>query len=408
MAIATFSLGSSTFTGLEATGESRILLEIFLVFGPGRGGDRAQLAARERRLQQIGRIVLARRAAGADQRVGLVDEQDDRLGTGLGLLDHRLEAILEFALHAGAGLQQAEIERAQGDVAQRRRHIARRDAQRQAFDDGGLADARFAGEDRVVLPAARQDVDHLPDFGVTPEDRVDLAGLGLRREIDRELIEGRGSARPRLARPGAGRFGADGLAGRLRCLGRVGADRLVLALERVRRDLRELGRDLAGMARQHFVGDQRPQQMARAHAIRALFDGGQQPALLYHLDDIGRERRRARVAGLHPVERAIDVRQQACRLDVPLAQDRGEVAVGAIEQADQQMFDLDVVMGTQSRSASRRFEGAAADIVQTSDQWFQLYRAHLFLVSSKDISPGEAAAHRLSCTLHRLDKRIFS
>ena len=50
-------------------------------------------------------------AAGADQRVGLVDEQDDRLGRGLDLLDHLLEPVLELALHAGAGLQQAEVQR---------------------------------------------------------------------------------------------------------------------------------------------------------------------------------------------------------------------------------------------------------------------------------------------------------
>ena len=82
--------------------------------------------------------------------------------------------------------------------------------------------------------------------------------------------------------------------------------------------------------------------------------------------------------------------------------------IGAIEQADQQMFDLDIVVGAQSRDAGGRFEGAAADIVQTSDQWFQLYRAHLFLVSSKDVVPGGRAAHRLSCTVHPLDKRIFA
>ena len=95
-------------------------------------------------------------------------------------------------------------------------------------------------------------------------------------------------------------------------------------------------------------------------------------------------------------------------VDVELAQDRGKVGIGAIDQAEQQMFDLDVVVGAQSRHAGGRFEGAAADIVQTSDQWFQLYRAHLFLVSSKDISPGERAAHQLSCTVHRLDKRIVT
>ena len=49
--------------------------------------------------------------------------------------------------------------------------------------------------------------------------------------------------------------------------------------------------------------------------------------------------------------------------------------------------------------ASRRFDGTMTDIVETSDQWFQLYRAHLFLVSSKDIVPDGPAAYLLSCTV---------
>jgi hypothetical protein len=53
-------------------------------------------------------------------------------------------------------------------------------------------------------------------------------------------------------------------------------------------------------------------------------------------------------------------------------------------------------VGAQSRNASRHFEGTTTDIVETSDQWFQLDRAHLFLVSSEDIVPGGWAANQLS------------
>ena len=112
--------------GLEAAGEGRVLLEVLLVFGPGGRSDRPQFAARQGGLQEIGRIVLAGLAAGADQRVRLVDEKDDGLGARLGLLDHRFQAVLEFTLHARAGLQQAKIECAQCDVAQCRRHVAGR------------------------------------------------------------------------------------------------------------------------------------------------------------------------------------------------------------------------------------------------------------------------------------------
>ena len=64
---------------LEAARQRRVLLDVLLVLGPGGGGDGAQLAARQRGLEQVGGVAGAGRAAGADQRVRLVDEQDDRL-----------------------------------------------------------------------------------------------------------------------------------------------------------------------------------------------------------------------------------------------------------------------------------------------------------------------------------------
>src|SRR5690606_41618264 len=59
--------------------------------------------SRQRRLEQVGGVAGAGGAAGADQRVHFVDEQDDRLGAGLNLVDDRAQALLELALHAGAG-----------------------------------------------------------------------------------------------------------------------------------------------------------------------------------------------------------------------------------------------------------------------------------------------------------------
>ena len=92
----------------------------------------------------------------------------------LDLGDDLLEPVLELPLDPGAGLEQAEVERAQRDVPEGGGHVARGDPQRQPLDDRRLADARLAGQDRVVLAAADQDVDHLADLGVAADDRVDL------------------------------------------------------------------------------------------------------------------------------------------------------------------------------------------------------------------------------------------
>ncbi len=160
---------------LETTGERRILLDMLLVLGPGRCRDRAKLTARQRRLQQIGRITGSCRAAGADQGVRFVDEEDDRRFGGLHLVNDRLQPFFEFALYAGARLHQADIEHAHADALQRRRHVALGDAQGKALDDRGFADPGLAGQDRVVLPASHQDIDDLPDLGIAPDDRIDLA-----------------------------------------------------------------------------------------------------------------------------------------------------------------------------------------------------------------------------------------
>ena len=111
------------------------------------------------------------------------------IGRGLDLGDHLLEPVLELALDAGAGLEQPEVERAQHDVLEHGGHIALGDPQRQPLDDGRLADARLAGQDRVVLAAADQDIDHLADLGLAADHRVDLALLGPLGQVDRELVE---------------------------------------------------------------------------------------------------------------------------------------------------------------------------------------------------------------------------
>ena len=112
---------------LEPAREGRILLDVFLVFGPRRGRDRPERAARQRRLQEIGRIAGAGGAAGADQGVGLVDEEDDRLRRGLHLVDDRAQPVLEFPFHAGAGLEQSDVEDPELHVLERRRHLTVRD-----------------------------------------------------------------------------------------------------------------------------------------------------------------------------------------------------------------------------------------------------------------------------------------
>ena len=168
-------VGLGDLHDLEAPGQRRVLLDVLLVLGPSGGADGAQGAAGKRRLQQVGGVAGTGRATGADQGVHLVDEQDDRLRAGLDLVDQLAQALLELALHRGAGLQQAEVQREQRHALQLRRHVAAREALSEALDHRGLADPGLAGEDRIVLAAAHQDVDDLADLVVPAGHRVHLA-----------------------------------------------------------------------------------------------------------------------------------------------------------------------------------------------------------------------------------------
>ena len=168
---------------LEAPGERRILLDVLAVFVERGGADAVQLAARQRGFEQVAGIHGALGLAGADDGVQLVDEQDDLAALGLDLGQHGLEPLLELAAVFGAGDQRAHVERQQLLVLQALGHVALDDALRQAFGDGGLADAGLADQHGIVLGAPGQHLDGAADLLVAADDGIDLALGGGRGEV---------------------------------------------------------------------------------------------------------------------------------------------------------------------------------------------------------------------------------
>ncbi len=78
---------------LEAPGERRVLFEILAILGIGGRRDRPQPPPRQRRLQQIGGIPRPRLSARTDQRMRLVDEEDDGRGRALDFVDDLAKAL---------------------------------------------------------------------------------------------------------------------------------------------------------------------------------------------------------------------------------------------------------------------------------------------------------------------------
>jgi hypothetical protein len=124
IAIVSATDGSPTSTGLEAPLERRVLLDVLAVLVERRRADRAQLAAREHRLEQVAGRDGALGGAGTDDRVELVDEEDDLALRSSDLREHGLEPLLELAAVLGARDQRADVERPDALALQSLRHVA--------------------------------------------------------------------------------------------------------------------------------------------------------------------------------------------------------------------------------------------------------------------------------------------
>ena len=203
---------------LETTLERGILLDILAIFVEGGGAHAMQLAAGECGLQHVAGIDRPFGLAGADHRVHLVDKDDRAALVGGDVLEHRFEALLEFAAILGTREQRRHVERQHALVLERFRDFAVDDALGEPFNDGGLAHARLADQHRIVLGAPLQDLDGAANLVVAADDRIELAFASALGQIDGVFLERLALSFGFLAVDG--RASAHGIDGRLERLAR--------------------------------------------------------------------------------------------------------------------------------------------------------------------------------------------
>src|SRR6266540_2109879 len=183
---------------LEPPLQGRVLLQVLAVLVAGRGADRLKLAPGQHGLEDGGGIDSPFCCSRTHQRVQLVDEQHD-VAPGLDLLEHLLQALLEVAAVPRAGDQRPQIQRVDLLALQGLGDVTLDDLGGQPLDDGGLAHAGFADQDRVVLRPTGQHLHHPLDLLLPPDHRVQLGLPSELGEVPAELVEHHRSLRALLA-----------------------------------------------------------------------------------------------------------------------------------------------------------------------------------------------------------------
>ncbi|MCY1438085.1 hypothetical protein D9M71_542690 [compost metagenome] len=102
-----------------------------------------------------------------------------------------LEPLLELAFDPGSCLEQPQVKRTDAYRFQTIRDVPAGNAQSKPLDQGGLSDTWIAYQDGVVLAPTAQYIDHLTNFIVTTEDRIDLPRCRLGGNVMAELVEDR-------------------------------------------------------------------------------------------------------------------------------------------------------------------------------------------------------------------------
>jgi hypothetical protein len=178
---------------LKTAFERAVLLDVLAVLIQRGRTDALDLAAREGRLEHVGGINGAFRAARSDQRVQLVNEQDDVAGPA-DLVHDRLDPLLELAAVLGAGHHHGQVQDHNAPIGENLGDFAADDLLGQTLNNGGLAHAGLTQQHRVVLLTPAQDLDHSLDLALPANDRVELAFPGHLGQVAAERIQGRGLA----------------------------------------------------------------------------------------------------------------------------------------------------------------------------------------------------------------------
>ena len=213
---------------LEAAFQGGIFFDELAVFVQRSGADHLEFAAGERGLEDVGRVHGALGAAGADEAMQLIHEQN-HIFDAADFIHDRLDAFLELAAVFCAGHHQRQIQRDDALAEKQFRNFAVHDGLGQSFGNRRFAHAGFAQQCRIIFGAPAQDAHDALDFIGAADHRVQRALLRQCGQIASERRQRRSFllfGATGFVGPGA-EFGPRGIAGRFL----IGGRRLVIRIQ---------------------------------------------------------------------------------------------------------------------------------------------------------------------------------
>ena len=173
---------------LESSRQCSVLFHAFLEFVQGGRSDTLDVSAGQGRLEHVGRIEASGCAAGSDDRVELVDEQD-HVRIRRYFVDYVLESLLEISAIFGTCDDGAEIQRYEPFAFKHRRDVSVDDLDGDSFHDGGFADSGITDEHRIVLPSASENLDDALYLVLSSHERIQPSFTGGLCYVVAELFE---------------------------------------------------------------------------------------------------------------------------------------------------------------------------------------------------------------------------
>ncbi len=142
-----------------------------------------QLTAREHRLEHIAGVHRPFRLAGANDRVKLVDEENDSPLRFLNLLENCLQPLLKLSPILRASDERPHIEREDSLILEPLRHIATHYSLRKPLNNRGFSNTRLTDENGIVLRLSGEDANNSADLAISTDHRVKLSLTRLLNEI---------------------------------------------------------------------------------------------------------------------------------------------------------------------------------------------------------------------------------